>query len=359
MKRRTGDSAARQRSLRISRVEGRRIVHVQERRLGNAEACQQLLAHALHGGQRAHRRESTGNHPRHAPVDTERELGCVRRPAEGVECVPERQRGGVDDVEGLPIETVEVSNVIDCLGHEVDWDEVERSALGPDERHPLREGVAHLLDELEGVVRPVDPIRLAVVGRPDDHARAVDPPGNGRVGPYDALRLVFGLVVGMVELLALVEHRLGERALEAAGHGDGADQVDARGVDFVGEPDEVARAHDVGALGLIGIGRQVVDGGEVEDMRPTELFAIVDRQRESRLGEVAGQGVESLAPGSKRSRWAAKRAREPWRTSTKTLSPLARSSGTRWRPMKPVAPVMKYVTRPTIAFWDNRRQSHA
>ena len=54
--------------------------------------------------------------------------------------------------------------MVDRLCDKVDRNEVERPALGADERHPLRERVAHLLDELEGVVRPVDAVRLTGLG---------------------------------------------------------------------------------------------------------------------------------------------------------------------------------------------------
>ena len=132
------------------------------------------------------------------------------------------------------------------------------------------------------------------------------------------------------------------------------------GTDLVGEGDDVAGAGDVGPLGLLRRRREVVHRSEVEELGAAELLAIVQREREPGLGEVAASAHGGASPpGSRRSRCAAKRARDPGRTSTKTLSPRARSSGTRWRPMNPVAPVMKYVTRPTIAFYENRRQSHA
>ena len=297
MERRTGDPAAGQCRLRAGRVEGRRIVHVRERRLGNTEARQCLLAHSLDRGQRTHSRESAGNHPRHAPVDAKCELRCVRGSAEGVERVTERHRRGVDDVERATVETLEMRDVVDRLGDEVDRNDVERSALGADERHPLGKRVAHLLDELERVVRAVDAIRLAGVGRTDDHAGAIHPPGDGRLGAHDPFRLVLGLVIRMVERLTLVEHRLGEGAFEPSRDGDRADQVQAARAHLVGETDDVARAGDVGTLGLVGRRGQVVDGGEMKHVSPAELLAIVHGKPKPRLDQFAAQRVESLAPG--------------------------------------------------------------
>ena len=56
----------------------------------------------------------------------------------------------------------------------------------------------------------------------------------------------------------------------------------AAGADLVGKRDDVARAGDVGALGLLGRRGQVVDGSEVEDLGAAELLAIVDGERQAR-----------------------------------------------------------------------------
>ena len=193
------------------------------------------------------------------------------------------------------VETILMGDVVDCLGDEIDGHEIERSPFGADERHPLRERVTHLLDELERVVRPVDPIRLARIRRPDDHSWAVDAPGHRRLGAHDALGLVLGLVIGMVELLSLVEHRLGEGPFEASGHSDRTDQVDAGGAHVVGELDEVAGSRNVGSLGRAGLSGQVVDGGQVKDVRTAELITVIDREREARRGEIARQGMQPFA----------------------------------------------------------------
>ena len=99
----------------------------------------------------------------------------------------------------------------------------------------------------------------------------------------------------MVEFLALVEHRLRERALVATRNGDRAHQVQAPGSDLIGQIDHVARAGDIGPLGLVGRGGEGVDGRQVVDVRTAELLAVVDRKAEPRLDEVATQSVEALA----------------------------------------------------------------
>ena len=239
--------------------------------------------------------ESAGKHACHAPVDAQREFRSVRGSAEGVERVAERQRRRVDDVERATVETLEVRDVVDRFRDKVDRDKVERPALGADERRPLREGVAHLLDELERVIRTVDAIRLAGLRRADDHAGAIDAPGHRGLGAHDVLGLVLRLVVGVVELLALVEHRLGEGPLVPPGDGDRAHQMEAAGADLVREADDVARAGDIGALGLVGRRRQVVDGREMEHLSAAELLAIIDGQGKAGLAEIADQRMQPFA----------------------------------------------------------------
>ncbi len=295
VQRRAGDAAAGKRGLGIGRVEGRGIVHVGERRVGNAEPRQCLLTHALHRRKRAHRGEPSGQHPSHAPVDAQRKLGRVRRAAERVERVAERQRRRVDDMKDASVEPILVRDMVDCLCDKVDRNQVERPSLGADEGHPLREGVAHLLDELEGVVRPVDAVRLTCLGRTDDHARPVHAPRHRCLGPDDAFGLVLGLVVGMIELLALVEHRLGEGPFEPPCHGDGAHEMEAARTHHIGHVDRVARAGDVGPLCLLGRRREVVDGRQVEELRAADALTILGREREPRLGEVAAQRMQARA----------------------------------------------------------------
>ncbi len=67
-------------------------------------------------------------------------------------------------MERAPVKPFLVRDMVDRLCDKVDRNEVEGPTLGTDERDPLRERVAHLLDELEGVIRAVDAIRLTVLG---------------------------------------------------------------------------------------------------------------------------------------------------------------------------------------------------
>ena len=71
---------------------------------------------------------------------------------------------------------------------------------------------------------------------------------------------------GIVQALGLVEHVLAEHARVQAGGGDRTGVVEAAGLDRRGQLDRVAGAVDVGDLLRLGVGGQVVDRGEVEEM---------------------------------------------------------------------------------------------
>ena len=87
---------------------------------------------------------------------------------EDVEHVTGLARLGVDEVEGLPVEPVLVGDVVDDLRDVVDRDDVGPAPLERDQREPLRQRLADLLDQLEEVVRPVDLVHLAGAAVADD-----------------------------------------------------------------------------------------------------------------------------------------------------------------------------------------------
>jgi len=69
-----------------------------------------------------------------------------------------------DDVERASVKALEVGDVIDRLATKSDGTRLNGPPSGPDDGKPTAECVAHLLDELERVVRTVDAIRLAGLG---------------------------------------------------------------------------------------------------------------------------------------------------------------------------------------------------
>ena len=153
------------------------------------------------------------------------------------------ERLGVGQVEGVAVDLVvgEVGDVVHRASDEVDRDEVDVVALRPDQREPLRQRVAQLLDQLEEVVGPVDLVHLAGLRVADDDAGPVDAQRRLQPVPDELLGLVLRAVVGMREVLALVEHRLEPGTAPLSGHGDGAGVVEAADVLGVRELHESRR----------------------------------------------------------------------------------------------------------------------
>src|SRR3954447_7896350 len=95
----------------------------------------------------------------------------------------------------------------------------------------------------------------------------VDAPRHLRLASHDALGLVLGRVVRVVlDVLGLVEHVLGEDAPVQPGGRDRAGLVEVLGVDGLGQLQRVPGAFDVGLELAVGVGGQVVDRGEVEEV---------------------------------------------------------------------------------------------
>ena len=119
--------------------------------------------------------------------------------------------------------------------------------------------------------------------------------------------------------------------------------MEAAGLERVRERDGVARALDVREpVALLARGH-VVDRGEVEE--------VVDRRRAARRSprrsspaaarEVAEHRADAPAAPPQRAISASSRPIDPARTSTWISPSRSSSRSTRWRPMKPVAPVTK------------------
>src|SRR5262249_1867537 len=156
-------------------------------------------------------------------------------------------------------------DVVDSAGPEVNRHQIERAALVAGQRDPGRQRVAKTLDQLEGVVGTVDTVRLASLGGADYDAWPVDPEGYPRPAPHDLLRLELGPVVGLIQLLPLVEHVLGERALEmGAGHRNRTHVMQPGRLDAICKFAAATRPSQVCWLDSLLGGSQSVEGGEVE-----------------------------------------------------------------------------------------------
>ena len=292
LQRRHLDPAAFERFLRLGRVEAGRVVDVGEHLRRQSELVQRHLRCPLRRREELQRRP---HRPRrrlgHVAVQPHRHLRSVGGLGEEVDHLAGRMWIRIGEVEGAPVQPRLVSDVVDRGGDVVDRDDVDLAALDPDDRQPGRGHPPQPLQGLEEVVGPVDLVDLPGARVADHDPRPVDPPGPLALVADQPLGLVLGAEVGVVvELFGLVEHVLDPDALVEAGGGNRADLVEAARLERPAELDRVARPLDVGDLLRLGIGGQVVDRGEVEEVVdfPPHRHQVLLRDTESGLGEIAG-----------------------------------------------------------------------
>ena len=143
-------------------------------------------------------------------IDAHRHFGRVRGAGKRVEQVADTHRGRVDEMEALAVLALEVGDAVDGIDDEIDRYDVDAPALDADGRHPRRQSLAHLLDQLEEIVWPVDLVHLAGARIADDEGRPVDAPGNAAFAADNAFRIVLGPEIGMFQTLRFLEHVLAE-----------------------------------------------------------------------------------------------------------------------------------------------------
>ena len=162
-----------QRALGVAGVELGGEADVADDLLGDPEVGQERAAHALQRRQlQQQRADALGQRVGQALVDADHHLRRVGRPGEGVEHLARALRLGRHQVEGLAVEAGLVGDVVHRRGHVVDGHDVREAELQADEREPLGQRVARLLDRLEEVVGPVDLVHLAGLRVADDDGRA-------------------------------------------------------------------------------------------------------------------------------------------------------------------------------------------
>ncbi len=284
------DAAALEGALGIAVVVARGVVEEQEDRLRQAEVVEDGAQHALHRRQVAERvAHGARDEGEHAAVQAHAETRRVAGFGEDVHEFAEGVVVRVREVEAALVQRVLVGDVVHGVGYEVHGDDIEAAALEAHQRHPGGQCPAQLLQQLEDVVNTVDLVDLAAARVAHDHARTVDAPGNVAVEADDPLGLVFGGEVGVLDLLGLLEHVLAEGApVETAG-GDGTHVLEAAGLQGAGQLHGVARALDVRGHLRGGIGGQVVDRRQVEEVvdASAELSDETAVQAEHGLAEVA------------------------------------------------------------------------
>ncbi len=319
--RRDRDVRVAQRALRVAGVEAAAERDVLDDLVRDAEVGEEVRTDLLERGQLQREAEhALGQVLRRALVDPHHGLGRVTGLGERVQDLADALALGVDDVEGGVLDLGLVGDVVDGGGDVVDRDDVRPAPLEADQREPLRQHVPDLLDDLEEVVRAVDLVHLAGAAVADDEAGAVDPDRRLDALADELLGLELRAVVRVGQLLALVEHVLGEDALVVEpGDGDRGHVMERAEVELVGQLDRVLGAADVGQRVAGLVRAHVVDRGEVEEVVDPRQRRGIDA--EPVLAEVAHDRLDPV-----RRRPSARAARRASRAS-----PRGRARGCRPR----------------------------
>ena len=172
----------------------------------------------------------------------------------------------------------------------IDRHDVDPAALEPEGRHPGRQHAAHFLDQLEEIVRSVDLVDLAGLRVTDHDAGPINAPGNGAGSTHEPLGFVLASEIRVLQAGGFLEHVLAERALVEARSRDRRGVVEALGLHLLGQLDGMFRPADVRGFVGFGVCRQVVDGGQVEEMPhlAVELLDVGLSDAQRRLGKVSG-----------------------------------------------------------------------
>ena len=272
------------------REHGRRDAQPRGGHLGDA-------ADARHSGGE---RQQRGRGRQQPATQAQRHPGRPGRRGKGVVHLQQRHHARVAEVERPAVEPVGVDQGVERVRDVVDGHDVGVAEVGQHQRHPPGQRQAgEPGQQRQEVVRAVDLVHLAGAAVPDDDDRPVDPPGHGRLRAHQPLRLELRRVVSRRQVLALVEHVLGEQPRVLAGDGDRGDVVHVPRPQPRGDLEHAPGTPDVEVLVVGGVGGQVVERREVHD--------VVDGARQRRqhvgahpeplLAQVADERAEVGVPG--------------------------------------------------------------
>ena len=224
------NARALERCLHVAAVKTRGVVHKAQHVVGQAQVFHDGVADAAHRRQR-HQAfcDAARNKAQERGVDKHIHLGCVRGPAEDVQHLAHAVALRVHQVVALVGNAALVADGVQRVDHKIHRHDVDAPALQADGGHPGRKDLAHALDQLEEVIRPVDLVHLAGLAVTHHHGRAVHRPGNLAFGADDFFALVLGSEVGMLVVLCLLKHVLSEHALVQTSCGNAGHMVEVSG----------------------------------------------------------------------------------------------------------------------------------
>ena len=215
--------------------------------VGQRKVAHDRLADALHRGERheaAH--DAVRNEIEQRSVDANCHARRVRGAGENIENVADATRVRIGKVKAATVLPLQVGEMVEGARDEIDRNQIDPAALQPDARRPRRQVPAHLLDQLEKVVGPVDLIHFAVAGISDHDARPINAPRQAALVADHLFGFMLAGEIRVIQILGFLEHVLAEHALVKPGGRNRTDMVKAPGADLLGEPHRIASAFDIG-----------------------------------------------------------------------------------------------------------------
>ena len=171
------DAASGKGAFGVAGVEARHERDVRQHLFRDPEIAEHLTADLAESREfQRCAKHSLGKQIQQRLVDAQRHLRRVAGSRERVDDVTRAHPPRAGQVERLPVQSGLVRDVIHGGDDVIDRDDVGVTELRAGQRHPFGQQVAHFLDGLEEVVRPVDLVHLAGLAVPDDDRRTVDPP---------------------------------------------------------------------------------------------------------------------------------------------------------------------------------------
>ena len=252
---------------RVPAVKTRRVVDESHHVWRHTQVFHHRVAHAAHRGQ-GHQAlgDAFRNEAQQRSVDKQVHLGRVGCLAEDVEHITNAVTNRVDEVVTLLGDTGLVADHVQRVDDKIHRHDVHAAAFQANRGHPGRQQLAHALDQLEKIIRPVDLVHLAGGAVAHHHGRPVDRPRHLALLAHDFFTFVLGHEIGVFGVFCLLEHVFAKHAFVQTGGGDRAHMMEMPGIDGFGQFHRVARAFDVDGNLAFFVGAQVIHRCQVVEV---------------------------------------------------------------------------------------------
>ena len=126
--------------------------------------------------------------------------------AEYVQNVTHTVALGINQVIAFTRNFVMVADVIQCINHKINRNNVDTPTFQTNCWHPRREKLAHALNQFEKVIRPVNFVHLTRLAITNNHGGTVNTPGNFAFLANDFFTFMLGSKIRVIIIFSLFKH---------------------------------------------------------------------------------------------------------------------------------------------------------